>query len=137
MGIPEYRNVTTYVRPQRVVTFINKNDKYWMHTATRIIECYSMLWGGANNIIVPTDGETIDEKFWIILEKYDPDYLFLYHSKPLDLKIADPEKYKAEPNGLNKQRNELNLETSISNQFGLSDSLQDKLKRTTFSFLFQ
>ena len=76
MGIPEYRNVTTLVRPQRVVTFITKNDKYWTDTTTRIIECYSMIWGGAYNLIMPTDGNTISNEFWAILEKYNPDYLY-------------------------------------------------------------
>ena len=95
MKVPEYKNVTFLVRPQRVVTLIRSDDNmYWQHTAIRLIECYSEVWGGAYNLIIPTDGSTIREEFWAILETYDPDYLYLYPSRLLDLKSADPERYK-------------------------------------------
>ena len=31
-------------------------------------EFYSRLWGGAYNIIVPTNGQKIDERFWTLLD---------------------------------------------------------------------
>lgn len=94
MGIPDFKNVNMSVRPQRVVTFISKDDEYWRHTAIRLIECYSMMWGGAYNLIVPTDGHTISEEFWAILERYNPDYLYFYNSTLLDVKLADPKRYE-------------------------------------------
>jgi hypothetical protein len=54
----------------------------------------SEVWGGAYNFIVPTDGNTIKEEFWAILERYDPDYLYQYRYTLSDLKYADPEMYK-------------------------------------------
>jgi hypothetical protein len=45
----------------------------------RIIEFFSVAWGGGYNIIVPTDRNTIPHSFWQILDIYDPDYLFFYY----------------------------------------------------------
>lgn len=59
----------------------------------RIIEYYSQLWGGNYNLIVPTDGNKIDEMFLKILKEYDPDYIFQYSKSFLDLKYIDNKKY--------------------------------------------
>ena len=67
------------VRLARVAILIDKADTDWQHTCLRIIEIYSQLWGGAYNIIVPTDGNTIDEQFWTLLETFDPDHLYRYN----------------------------------------------------------
>lgn len=67
------------VRLARVAILIDKADTDWQHTCLRIIEIYSQLWGGAYNIIVPTDGNTIDEQFWTLLETFDPDHMYRYN----------------------------------------------------------
>jgi hypothetical protein len=81
------------VRPARVAILIDKTDADWQHTCLRIIEIYSQLWGGAHNIIVPTDGTVIDESFWTLLEAFDPDYLYRYNKSLEDLLQSHPDKY--------------------------------------------
>lgn len=81
------------VRPARVAILIDKADTDWQHTCLRIIEIYSQLWGGAYNIIVPTDGHTIDERFWTLLETFDPDYLYRYNKSLEDLLQSHPDQY--------------------------------------------
>jgi hypothetical protein len=62
-------------------------------TCLRIIEFYSRLWGGAHNIIVPTDGREITEPFWTLLEAFDPDYLYRYAKSGEDLAQSHTEQY--------------------------------------------
>jgi hypothetical protein len=81
------------VRPARVVILVDKDDSDWRHTCLRIIEFYSQLWGGACNMIVPSDGKKIDERFWSLLEAFDPDYLFKYHKSGEDIRVSHPEEF--------------------------------------------
>jgi hypothetical protein len=87
------KTVHASVRPPRVAILVDKSDEDWQNTCLRIIEFYSRLWGGAYNIIIPTDGATIDERFWTILETFDPDYLFRYQKCGEDLYLSHPERY--------------------------------------------
>jgi hypothetical protein len=43
--------------------------------------------------IIPTDGESIDEAFWQILEAFDPDLIFRYEPTWQDVEDADREQY--------------------------------------------
>lgn len=43
--------------------------------------------------IIPTDGSSIEEPFWKILEAFDPDYLFHYQPVGQDLKRHNPDRY--------------------------------------------
>jgi hypothetical protein len=73
MGKLPFKTVHASVRPARVAIIVDKNDEDWEHTCLRIIEFYSRVWGGAYNFIVPSDGTKIDERFWTLLEAFDPD----------------------------------------------------------------
>lgn len=71
--------INTSLRPHRVATLIFK-EADWREKCLKLIESYSQIWGGAYNLIIPTNGEKIDEKFWVLLKKFDPDYIATYSS---------------------------------------------------------
>ena len=73
-----YETIESRARPARIAVLINSSDADWLHTAVRIIEFLSSIWGGKHSIIVPTDGSTIEPTFWAILEKFSPDYVYFY-----------------------------------------------------------
>lgn len=81
------------VRPARIAILVDRTDQDWQDTCLRIIEFYSQLWGGAYNIIVPTDGVEIDERFWTLLETFDPDYVYRYQKSFQDLFQSHPDQY--------------------------------------------
>ncbi len=58
-----------------------------------LLEFYSKLWGGAYNIIVPTDGKVSDDRFWAILEAFHPDYLYAYKQKGEDILLIHPQRF--------------------------------------------
>jgi len=58
-----------------------------------VIEFFSNIWGGFNNIIVPTDGNNLSRIFWNILSAYDPDYIYYYSKTAKDLKTIRPHEY--------------------------------------------
>lgn len=76
----EIKEVFTDLRPAKVAVLVHKGYG-WQEKCLKVMETFSEIWGGAKNIIVPTDGKTIDEKFWFLLEKFDPDYLYLYNDR--------------------------------------------------------
>lgn len=89
-----YRNIASSVRTPRYAVFINNNDKYWRTYIDGIIQCFSQVWGGEYFLIIPTDGKTIDDKFWEILEAYSPDKLGKYVPNLNDLREADPKQFE-------------------------------------------
>lgn len=89
----EHRAVTLLARPPRGVVFVRNDDPDWQETIIRVIEWLSKCWGGYYWFIVPTNGEMIEETFWWILEKFDPDYIYQYKKTFADLKIGDPVEY--------------------------------------------
>src|SRR6266446_9165005 len=89
------KKLFTAVRPPRVACLINQDDVDWQQTCMRTIEFFSRVWGGAHNIIVPTDGNGLTEKFWKILEAYDADYIYYYLHTGTDFKLRNPEEYRA------------------------------------------
>src|SRR4051794_12645013 len=89
----EIRDISASVRAPRVAVLINVNDAEWQHSCSTIIEFLSTVWGGKYNIIVPTDGSTIEPPFWEILELFDPDHITHYQKTILDWKTSNPEKY--------------------------------------------
>src|SRR5215467_14327187 len=88
-----FKTVHASVRPPRVAILVDRADQDWQQTCLRVIEFYSQLWGGAQNIIVPTDGAEIDERFWTLMEAFDPDYIFRYQKSGEDLRLSNPDKY--------------------------------------------
>jgi hypothetical protein len=90
-----YLTLESRARPARVAILMNSSDVEWHHTALRIIELLSSIWGGKHSIIVPTDGSTIDPTFWAILERFSPDYVYSYTKTGADIKLSHPEEYAA------------------------------------------
>jgi hypothetical protein len=94
MENPPFKTIHASVRPARVATLVDKSDEDWQHTCLRVIEFYSRIWGGGHNIIIPTDGKQIDERFWKLLEAFDPDHLYRYGKSGEDIFLSNPGKYK-------------------------------------------
>ncbi|MBZ5701882.1 MAG: hypothetical protein LAN84_08540 [Acidobacteriia bacterium] len=90
-----YETLESRARPARVAVLIDSSDIDWHHTALRIIEFLSSIWGGKHSIIVPTDGSTIDSVFWAILERFSPDYVYFYKKTGADIKASHTEEYAA------------------------------------------
>jgi hypothetical protein len=90
-----HETVESRARPARVAVLMDSSDVDWHHTAERILEFLSSIWGGKHSLIVPTDGIAIDKVFWIILEKFSPDYIYFYQKTWADIKISCPPKYEA------------------------------------------
>lgn len=88
-----YRNITAAVRTPRFAVLVERNDLYWKAYMHGIIQSFSQTWGGEYFIIVPTDGSTIDDKFWEILEAYSPDKIGRYIPNLQDMQEAEPETY--------------------------------------------
>jgi hypothetical protein len=53
------KRIFTSVRPARVACLIYQDDDDWQESCLRIIEFFSSVWGGAYDIIVPTDGKDL------------------------------------------------------------------------------
>lgn len=148
----KYKNITASVRSPKVVVLINKDDKYWKYSIQRIIEYYSQMWGGGYNLIVPTDGKTIDDKFWTILEKFSPDYIYSYFHCVLDLEKSDKNffnKISQKQKDTLRQKfpsmsdkdidDHVSKEASISSylDFKISETLSQELKNRLSPFYFE
>lgn len=88
-----YRNINTVVRTPRFAVLVYKHEKYWKACVNGMIQTFTQTWGGEHFIIIPTDGKTIDDCFWKILEAYSPDYIGRYLPSVSDIEEADPEHY--------------------------------------------
>lgn len=87
------KRIFTSVRPARVACLINQDDEDWQVNCLRVIEFFSSVWGGAHNIIIPTDGKNLTNPFWEILSAYDADYFYHYSKTVKDLKTLRPDEY--------------------------------------------
>ncbi|WP_143832930.1 MULTISPECIES: hypothetical protein [Nocardiopsis] len=136
---PTYKNINAIVRPPRCAILINKQSEYWRAAVSGSIMQASGVWGGKNFLIIPTDGETIEEKFWELLEAYSPDHVVGYGITVADLKEADPKKHQDIKDSLKKQFQEggyqqdfdewltRNVETKPLENRKISDKLQEDL----------
>lgn len=79
-----YKKITTGVRPPRIAVFFNRDSKGWRSIIEGIIEIFSTIWGGRYNIIVPTDGNIIEEHFLQILREFNPDICCYYNHTNVD-----------------------------------------------------
>jgi hypothetical protein len=86
-----YKNIRATVRTPRCAIFINKNSDYWRTAAAGAITCSSEVWGGRHFLVIPTDGMQIGNKFWEILEAYNPDHLGVYRLSYADMEAVDPD----------------------------------------------
>jgi hypothetical protein len=151
-GPPSFKTVNTSVRPARVAVLIDKNDEYWQDTCLHVIEFFSQIWGGAYNLIVPTDGKTIDERFWTALEAFDPDNLYAYRKSGEDIRFSRPEQYQKLLNsrvtswiaqygegGLEHVKGDIdkNLREAWASEFSIAPELQNQIKIRLSPFYFQ
>jgi hypothetical protein len=83
------------VRPARIAVLLNHADPDWQDTCLRAVEYFSTIWGGSHCILIPTDGERVEEIFWKLLEAFDPDHIYAYRKTLGDIKISSPEKFQA------------------------------------------
>jgi hypothetical protein len=152
---PTFKTVHASVRPARVAVLVDREDGEWEHTCLRVVEFFSQLWGGAYNIIVPTDGKTIDERFWTILEAFDPDNLYVYRKSGEDVRLNTPGKYQKVLDkhinsfinqfGKDNEENTARIKEQIDNDlreawvsdFGISAALQNEIKIRLSPFYFQ
>lgn len=155
IGSSAFKTVHASVRPHRVAVLTDKNDSDWQETSLRIIEFFSRLWGGAHDLIIPTDGKTIDDRFWAILEVFDPDYLYVYRKSGEDMRLSDADRYRSildshvaqwmsqfgQGNAENAEqiREEIdrNLRDSVQSDFAISPELQKEIKVRLAPFWFQ
>jgi len=89
-----FKTIVATARPPRIAVLVHTIDPHWRNTCVRIIEFFTQLWGGHYNIIIPTDGKTIEPRFWAILQAFDPDYVYAYRLSGRDIKANDPEKFQ-------------------------------------------
>jgi hypothetical protein len=66
---------------------------YWRQACLSIMELTTRMWGGRYFPIIPTDGDSIEETFWSILEAFDPDYIYKYQPVGQDVEAYDPETF--------------------------------------------
>lgn len=96
------KKINTGLRPAKVATFIFKGFG-WREKVLEVIKTNSQIWGGWHNIIIPTDGKSIDESFWVLLEVFDPDYLTIYNetgkNKNLSNKLIEEIRKRLNPFG--------------------------------------
>jgi hypothetical protein len=93
--------IAASIRPGRVAVLCDIADPEWMRSCRHILEIFSTLWGGHGNIIIPTDGKTIQPIFWQILETFDPDHVCEYRPSLRDLEERDPQ-HRAVPASLQR-----------------------------------
>lgn len=89
-----FRKVFTSLRPARIAILLDQTDQEWMDTCLRIVEWTTGLWGGWYSCLVPTNGDTIPQRFWDLMGKFDPDYIYAYRKTMVDVKVASPETFE-------------------------------------------
>ena len=150
MTTPVLKTISSSVRPARVAVLLNSTDEDWRDNALKVIAYYSTIWGGSYNIIIPTDGHSIEGRFWDVLETYDADFLGYYYKGRADNKLNHPELYEREferykRHVLSQYPN--TQEDTIRDDFDrqmiresitrpISDELQAELKRRVAPFHF-
>src|SRR5207248_2401805 len=108
----------------------------------------SQMWGGKYNVIVPTDGRTISDTFWQLLDAFDPDYLARYRKTLRDLKVGNPHEYSAivdaevarlAAEGSEVQRDQIDgaLLEAGADSFNIDEGLQRDIKQLLAPFHFQ
>ncbi|MCA9335724.1 hypothetical protein KC967_02400 [Candidatus Saccharibacteria bacterium] len=90
-----WKNVTTAVRTPRFAVLVDNNPQSWKAYVNGAIQSFSQTWGGEHFLIIPTDGTSIDEVFWRILEAYSPDYIGRYIPNLADMADFNPQQFDA------------------------------------------
>ena len=126
---------------------IDSSDIDWHHTAMRVIEFLSSIWGGRHSVIVPTDGSVIGPVFWGVLEKFSPDYVYFYQKTGADIKISHPDKFAAlfqqqierydSTFDGEKERIDKDLQNALIDSFNLSGDLCSQIVDRLVPFHFE
>lgn len=110
------------------------------------------MWSGAYNIIIPSDGDKIEEPFWTLLETFDPDYLYCYQKCGEDLYLSDPNRYDEILTGYAenafrgstysdvaaaKADIDKHLRNQWLSQFEIKPKLQEEIKKRLAPFWFE
>jgi len=139
-----FKTIVATVRPPRIAVLVHTADPHWQSTCVRVIEFFSQVWGGHYNIIVPTDGKTVDPPFWGILRAFDPDYVYSYRLSGRDIKINEPAKFEAllersmaGSQGGDRGFFEEALEEAQYTDFDISNELCGQIKRQLIPFFFE
>jgi hypothetical protein len=89
-----FKTIFATVRPPRIAVLVPSDDPHWQNTCLRVLEFFSQLWGGHYNIVVPTDGRSLDSQSWAFLDAFSPDYIYEYQPTGRDVKINEPKKFE-------------------------------------------
>jgi hypothetical protein len=93
-GPPSYKRLSLTVRPPRTAVAMVEGDG-WVHSARRMVENFSRLWGGAGNVVLAIDSSgKVSETSWRLLEAFDADRLGYYASSWQGLRRANPDGFK-------------------------------------------
>lgn len=142
--------ISASVRPHRVAVLCDIADLEWRRSCRHILEIFSTLWGGHGNIIIPTDGKTIQPFFWKILEKYDPDYICEYRPSLRDLEERNPQAFEQivarqvepwpdgrQPTNAEMERVRKGIRNADNSNFVVMPALAQELKARIAPFFFE
>jgi hypothetical protein len=145
-----YETLETRARPARVAILVDSSDVDWHHSALRVIELLSSIWGGKHSVIIPTDGSKVDPVFWAVLERFSPDYVFVYRKTGADIRLSHPGKYAAHlkdaisrygsesfNSDLERHRIDSELQRNWADTFHLSAGLRSQLAARLVPFHYQ
>ena len=90
-----YRMLRRRIRPARVATSIPRLADDWQPTVMRMLENYSITWGGLGNLLIPID-ETghMNEAFWPLVEIFDADVWAEYMITRRGFELANPDGFR-------------------------------------------
>jgi len=121
-----------------------------MRSCRHILEIFSTLWGGHGNIIIPTNGSTIEPIFWKILETFDPDHICEYRPSLRDLEERDlgafeqivADQIKSWSDGRQPSNEEIDrvrkgLRNADNSSFAVTPALAKELKARIAPFFFE
>ena len=147
-----YRELSRHVRPARVITAFENSERGWEHSALRMLENYSLTWGGAGALLVPVSGDgAIDETLWSLIEMFDADIWAVYNRRLRDFLLADPggfdswlqtaiaawvENHGGSPEQARAMFTADPYLDRLEGHFELSDELLGEIKRRTAPALF-
>jgi len=110
------KEVQISARFPRVVTFVYERDPYWIDTIQRIVEIYTVMWGGYNWLIIPFDIRNgkiyVDEVFRSLVRDYDPDIVWIYNPSNLDIEMADKRLFRKKCESLKKEYKDYGIDIS-------------------------
>ena len=90
----EYRRLRLRLRTTRAITMFPGPDSGWEHAALRMLENYTVTWGGAGNILLPVAADgSIDSSFWPLIEIFDPDVWARYQKTIRAHQLASPDTF--------------------------------------------